>query len=156
MLVSLELRTADGMHGPAGRDSVRREFARILGNSFRDSDVVARLGDDEFCVLLSPQLPDDVDIPIGRLEQDECNRRQRSGPRFCNVAQLEPVASKPVTKRNESRRPLGTNAEKLKRRAHQVRTHAPLRHQMRKHAPLRRSAMHRRSSDPSTSTWLEC
>ncbi len=68
-LVTLELRTANGSHGPAGRDSVRREFARILTDCFRDSDVIARLDEDEFCVLLSPSAQDDVDVPLGRLEQ---------------------------------------------------------------------------------------
>lgn len=67
-LVTLELRTADGSHGPAGRDSVRREFARILTDCFRDSDVIARLDEDEFCVLLSPNASNDVDVPLARLE----------------------------------------------------------------------------------------
>lgn len=68
-LVTLELRTASGSRGLAGRDSVRREFARILTDCFRDSDVIARLDEDEFCVLLSPNASNDVDVPLGRLEQ---------------------------------------------------------------------------------------
>lgn len=46
-----------------------RSFARLLLDCFRDSDVAARLGRKEFCVLLSPEHEDDVEIALGRLEQ---------------------------------------------------------------------------------------
>ncbi len=70
-LVSLQLdglRSVDGGDRPRERAHVMREFGRLLLESFRDSDVVARLQANEFCVLLSPERHDDVAIPIGRLE----------------------------------------------------------------------------------------
>lgn len=47
--------------------AARRTFARLLLESFRDSDVIARMGDDEFCALVSPSHLDEVVIPIDRL-----------------------------------------------------------------------------------------
>lgn len=39
--------------GAACGDKVLVEFAQILKSSFRDSDIIGRLGDDTFCVLLT-------------------------------------------------------------------------------------------------------
>lgn len=39
--------------GHAEGDNVLRVFSQVLRNSFRESDVIGRLGGDEFCVLLS-------------------------------------------------------------------------------------------------------
>lgn len=75
-LVSLEVERAGPVGKRPGRETTLRTFGRLLLDSFRDSDVVARLYGNEFCVLVCPDRPDDVDIPIGRLEEavDAWNR----------------------------------------------------------------------------------
>jgi diguanylate cyclase (GGDEF)-like protein len=40
-------------HGHAGGDAVLKNFSDVLSNNVRDSDIVGRLGGDEFGVLLS-------------------------------------------------------------------------------------------------------
>ena len=61
--------------GHAAGDRVLRTFARHLRETFRDSDVVARVGGDEFCVLLTSATTEDVQRPLsllaGRLETRE-------------------------------------------------------------------------------------
>lgn len=58
--------------GHSAGDRVIRSFARDLRTTFRDSDVVARVGGDEFCVLLTSATTKDVERPLallkGRLE----------------------------------------------------------------------------------------
>jgi diguanylate cyclase (GGDEF)-like protein len=54
--------------GHAAGDRVLRTFARNLRETFRDSDVVARVGGDEFCVLLTSATTEDVRRPLSLLE----------------------------------------------------------------------------------------
>jgi diguanylate cyclase (GGDEF)-like protein len=54
--------------GHAAGDRVLRTFAQNLRETFRDSDVVARVGGDEFCVLLTSATPEDVRRPLSLLE----------------------------------------------------------------------------------------
>jgi len=46
-------KTINDTHGHAGGDAVLAHFAEILGANVRDSDIVGRLGGDEFGVILS-------------------------------------------------------------------------------------------------------
>lgn len=48
-------------------DRALREMAGILVESFRDSDVIGRLGGDEFCVLLAGS--SDIKTPTARLDE---------------------------------------------------------------------------------------
>lgn len=61
--------------GHAAGDRVLRSFSRHLRSTFRDSDVVARIGGDEFCVLLTSATTEDVQRPLallrGRLKTRE-------------------------------------------------------------------------------------
>lgn len=69
-LLAIEMRAAGVVAGTPEYGYVLRAFARALLESFRDSDVVARLGENEFCVLVSPERPDDVEIPLDRLSAE--------------------------------------------------------------------------------------
>ena len=53
--------------GHEAGDEVLRRFGRELVATFRDSDVVARRGGDEFCVLLSGATAGDVPRPLALL-----------------------------------------------------------------------------------------
>jgi diguanylate cyclase (GGDEF)-like protein len=54
--------------GHAAGDRVLRTFSERLSATFRDSDVVARIGGDEFCVLLTGATAQDVERPLSLLE----------------------------------------------------------------------------------------
>jgi diguanylate cyclase (GGDEF)-like protein len=70
-----EFKRVNDTLGHAAGDRVLRTFARQLSANFRDSDVVARVGGDEFCVLLTSATTEDVERPLsllrGRLETRE-------------------------------------------------------------------------------------
>lgn len=71
-LVFLDL---DGMkqindrHGHDAGDEALRETARLLSQSLRESDIVARLAGDEFCVLFSGTSALGARAAIGRLQE---------------------------------------------------------------------------------------
>jgi len=54
-------------HGHATGDLALMEMAGILKNIYRDSDVVARMGGDEFCVLLTGASKSDLGRPLAIL-----------------------------------------------------------------------------------------
>ena len=53
--------------GHAAGDEALREMAAILRSAFRDSDVVGRIGGDEFCVLMGDTEPAGPAAPLERL-----------------------------------------------------------------------------------------
>ena len=55
--------------GHEAGDSAIKNFARLLLKVFRVSDVVARIGGDEFCVLLSDPKDANPTCPLKRLQQ---------------------------------------------------------------------------------------
>jgi diguanylate cyclase (GGDEF)-like protein len=79
-------------------DAALVEMASCLLRSFRDSDIVARMGGDEFCVLLTNASDAELKAPIARLAQ-EVEGSNRSGRhrwrlRFsCGGARVDPAAS---------------------------------------------------------------
>jgi diguanylate cyclase (GGDEF)-like protein len=54
-------------YGHAEGDRALETFADVLRTAFRDSDVIGRLGGDEFCVLLTGSQPDDTARALERV-----------------------------------------------------------------------------------------
>ena len=55
-------------HGHAEGDKVLKDIGQLMLKEFRNSDVVARIGGDEFCVLLTGTNADHIDKPLENLE----------------------------------------------------------------------------------------
>jgi len=62
-------------HGHPSGDYVLKEFAVILKQSVRESDVVARTGGEEFCVLLPKAGPEQAARFAERIRQEVANRK---------------------------------------------------------------------------------
>lgn len=69
------------LYGRAEGDDALKTFADVLRIAFRESDVVGRLGDDEFVVLLAGSSAVDLNAIKVRLEEilDERNATMRRG-----------------------------------------------------------------------------
>jgi diguanylate cyclase (GGDEF)-like protein len=67
--------------GHAAGDRALRDFARLLRETFRESDVIGRISGDEFVVLFTNVNPSDVDIALRRFQAtvDDYNARGRPG-----------------------------------------------------------------------------
>lgn len=80
------------LYGRAEGDDALKSFADVLRIAFRESDVVGRLGDDEFVVLLTGSSAVELSAIKARLEEilDERNATMRRGYdiRF-NIGQIE-------------------------------------------------------------------
>ncbi|MGI9023352.1 MAG: GGDEF domain-containing protein [Acidimicrobiales bacterium] len=61
-------------------DRAIQEAAELLASTFRSSDVVARVGGDEFCVLLTGAGSDEV--PVSRLHAQVDSRNRSPGARY--------------------------------------------------------------------------
>ncbi|MBW3594499.1 MAG: diguanylate cyclase [Actinobacteria bacterium] len=61
------LKTINDNFGHKEGDRAISDAATILRDTFRESDIVARVGGDEFCVLMTADNELDVDTPVGRL-----------------------------------------------------------------------------------------
>lgn len=59
-------------------DDALRQFAKLLKSNFRDSDVIARVGGDEFVVVMSGTTGNDSKFPITRFKErvDTFNEKQ--------------------------------------------------------------------------------
>ena len=62
------LKQINDMFGHAGGDAALAGFARILTETFRDSDVLSRLGGDEFVALIVDATHSDLDTMRSRLQ----------------------------------------------------------------------------------------
>jgi diguanylate cyclase (GGDEF)-like protein len=77
-------------------DCALREVADLLLETFRDSDVVARIGGDEFCVLLTGTSAVEMKQPIARMAESVRARNEAPGMRYAlgysvGVASLDPA-----------------------------------------------------------------
>lgn len=61
-------------YGHAAGDQALAEFSELLLHAFRESDVVARMGGDEFCVLLSGIAESEIYVPLERFAQAIADR----------------------------------------------------------------------------------
>ena len=68
--------------GHAAGDELIREAGIALQETFRTSDVAARVGGDEFCILLTAPSALDVPAAIDRLRAVEARANAKSGRRF--------------------------------------------------------------------------
>jgi len=68
--------------GHEAGDRALLEVAAALRESFRSSDVIARMGGDEFAVLAIDTTEDYVDLPLTRLQDGIRARNTRPHPEF--------------------------------------------------------------------------
>ncbi|HET7482240.1 MAG TPA: diguanylate cyclase [Actinomycetota bacterium] len=75
------LKTINDSFGHKEGDRAIADTAAVLRQTFRESDILARVGGDEFCVLLSGDKRLDVDTPLGRLNTNvELHNAQGTRP----------------------------------------------------------------------------
>ena len=74
-----DLKTVNDTHGHATGDQMLRETAEVLVSTFRDSDLVARVGGDEFCVLLATPEDPGAKIALQRLREVAVRRSLEPG-----------------------------------------------------------------------------
>ena len=63
------LKAVNDQLGHAVGDQMLCEMAAVLGDTFRASDVLARVGGDEFCVLVAAESTDSAQAAISRLDR---------------------------------------------------------------------------------------
>lgn len=69
MYIDLDsLKYINDTYGHMGGDTALRQFSRILTNAFRDSDVIGRMGGDEFVVMLIDASENDLADMKSRLQ----------------------------------------------------------------------------------------
>jgi diguanylate cyclase (GGDEF)-like protein len=77
-----EFKRVNDVHGHDEGDRALREFAGLLWDVFRRSDVVARIGGDEFCVLASGTSEEACRTPLARFRDRVKERNERPGIRY--------------------------------------------------------------------------
>lgn len=76
------LKSINDSFGHAAGDTALTHFARILTETFRDSDVIARLGGDEFVVLTIDAAENDLAYIRARLQSNIDDHNLRAAPGF--------------------------------------------------------------------------
>lgn len=81
------LKTINDDFGHKEGDRAICDAANILRDTFRESDIVARVGGDEYCVLMTADNELDVDTPVGRLNTNvELHNAQGTRPYKLSVS----------------------------------------------------------------------
>lgn len=76
------LKTVNDSLGHAAGDQMLREMAEIMAATFRDSDLIGRVGGDEFCVLLATAEDPGAKIALGRLREVAARRNIEPGRQY--------------------------------------------------------------------------
>jgi diguanylate cyclase (GGDEF)-like protein len=81
--------------GHAAGDGMIAEAAFVIRETFRSSDLIARMGGDEFCVLFTAASHDVAEVALTRLEAAEAAANGQEGRRFtlsfsAGVAMFDP------------------------------------------------------------------
>lgn len=90
-----DFKRVNDRHGHDIGDAALREFTGLLGDAFRGSDVIARMGGDEFAVLLVGAT--DGQEAIARLHHALTARNEREGARYRLWASAGVVAFDPAS-----------------------------------------------------------
>ncbi len=67
------LKKINDVYGHNDGSEALRQLADILNRSFRDSDIIARIGGDEFIILVTTEADCDTAIPLARLQENLSN-----------------------------------------------------------------------------------
>jgi diguanylate cyclase (GGDEF)-like protein len=73
------LKTVNDSLGHATGDQMLRETAEVMTTTFRDADLLARVGGDEFCVLMATGQDPGAKIALGRLREITARRNLEPG-----------------------------------------------------------------------------
>lgn len=79
------LKKTNDMLGHAAGDRLIKQTAKCIAAEFREHDTVARIGGDEFCVLLSDMKPAKIDIIIRRIRQ-KMHDAQKQKKNYLNLS----------------------------------------------------------------------
>lgn len=95
------LKTINDSFGHKEGDRAINDAAAILKETFRESDIVSRVGGDEFCVLMTADNELDVDTPVSRLNANvELHNAQGLRPYklslSCGTATYDPHQPVPI------------------------------------------------------------
>ena len=76
------LKLVNDRFGHAEGDRMLCETAGLLSEQLRSSDLLARIGGDEFCVLLSRDTAMDGQVALDRIDQAIADRNRQAGRRY--------------------------------------------------------------------------
>ena len=74
-----DMKSINDVHGHEAGDDALKALASVLQESFRDSDVIARVGGDEFCILLAGTASAGAKIAEARLDEALRRHNETSG-----------------------------------------------------------------------------
>ncbi len=91
------LKSLNDTFGHAAGDTVIIRFARILTETFRDSDVIGRMGGDEFVVLTVETNENDLASVRARLQQNVDDHNRNTTPGYALSFSLGVIAVEPAS-----------------------------------------------------------
>lgn len=83
MYIDLDsLKSMNDKFGHTAGDAIIAQFANILTETFRDSDIIGRMGGDEFVVMIVDATENDLEIMQSRLKNNVEAYNQKAGHRY--------------------------------------------------------------------------